>query len=195
MFSREEFIEMFDHKRLGTSPAAFDSKKLEWISNQYLKNVDIDELAVKATPHLVKAGYLEENPSSEKSEWVKKLIGLYHEQMSYAAEITKLATLFFEEDIEWDEDSLEILKGETVPQVLEAFSTQLKEVEPFEADEIKKAIKSVQKETGVKGKNLFMPIRVAVTGQQHGPQLNEAIELLGRNRSLEHIEKAKNQLS
>lgn len=195
LFSREEFIEMFDHKRLGTSPAAFDSKKLEWISNQYLKNVDLDELTLKAIPHLVKAGFLEETPSPEKSEWVKKLIGLYHEQMSYAAEITQLATLFFEEDIEWDEESREILKGETVPQVLEAFSAQLKEVEPFEADEIKKAIKNVQKETGVKGKNLFMPIRVAVTGQQHGPQLNEAIELLGRERSLEHLEKAKKHLS
>lgn len=194
LFSREEFIEMFDHKRLGTSPAAFDAKKLEWISNQYLKNIDLDELTLKAVPHLVKAGYLEESPSPEKSEWVKKLVGLYHEQMSYAAEITELATLFFEEDIEWDEDSKEVLKGETVPQVLEAFTAQLKEVEPFEADEIKKAIKAVQKETGVKGKNLFMPIRVAATGQQHGPQLNDAIELLGRERSLEHLEKAKKQI-
>ncbi|MEC6749100.1 glutamate--tRNA ligase [Marinilactibacillus sp. XAAS-LB27] len=194
LFSRQEFIDMFDHKRLGTSPAAFDSKKLEWISNQYFKQEDLDEVTLKAVPHLVKAGYLEENPTPEKSEWVKKLIGLYHEQMSYAAEITQLATLFFEEDIEWDEASKEVLQGEGVSQVLESFVNQLKEVEPFEADEIKKAIKAVQKETGIKGKNLFMPIRVAATGQQHGPQLNDAIELLGRDRSIEHVEKAKSLL-
>ncbi|MCC5890100.1 MAG: glutamate--tRNA ligase [Alkalibacterium sp.] len=191
LFSKQEFIDMFDHKRLGTSPAAFDSKKLEWISNQYLKNMDLDELTLKAVPHLVKAGYAEENPTPEQSEWIKKLISLYQEQMSYAAEITQLATLFFEDSLEFSDEEKEVLAGETVPQVLDAFANQLKEVEPFEADEIKKSIKAVQKETGVKGKNLFMPIRVAVTGQQHGPQLNDAIELLGREKALANLDKAK----
>lgn len=191
LFSKQEFIDMFDHKRLGTSPAAFDDKKLEWISNQYMKNMDLDELTLKAVPHLVKAGYAVENPTPEQSEWMKKLISLYQEQMSYAAEITNLATLFFEESMEFSDEEKEILSGETVPQVLDAFANQLKEVEPFEADAIKKSIKAVQKETGVKGKNLFMPIRVAVTGQQHGPQLNDAIELLGRDKALANLEKAK----
>ncbi|GAB2480067.1 glutamate--tRNA ligase [Alkalibacterium psychrotolerans] len=191
LFSKQEFIDMFDHKRLGTSPAAFDDKKLEWISNQYVKNMDLDELTLKAVPHLVKAGYASENPTPEQSEWVKKLVSLYQEQMSYAAEITKLATLFFEDSLEFSDEEKEILNGETVPQVLDAFASQLKEVEPFEAAAIKKSIKAVQKETGVKGKNLFMPIRVAVTGQQHGPQLNDAIELLGRDKALANLEKAK----
>lgn len=191
LFTKDQFIEMFDHKRLGTSPAAFDPKKLEWISNQYLKEMDLGELTIKAIPHLVQAGYVEENPSEERSEWIKRLIGLYQEQMSYAAEITSLAKLFFEDSLEFSEEELAILKGESVLSVLDAFSAQIKEVEPFEADSVKKAIKGVQKETGIKGKNLFMPIRVAVTGQQHGPQLNDAIELLGREKVLSNLEKAK----
>lgn len=191
LFTKDQFIEMFDHKRLGTSPAAFDPKKLEWISNQYLKEMDLGELTIKAIPHLVQAGYVEENPSEERSEWIKRLIGLYQEQMSYAAEITSLAKLFFEDSLEFSEEELAILKGESVLSVLDAFSAQIKEVEPFEADSVKKAIKAVQKETGIKGKNLFMPIRVAVTGQQHGPQLNDAIELLGREKVLSNLEKAK----
>lgn len=191
LFTKDQFIDMFDHNRLGTSPAAFDPKKLEWISNQYLKEMDLGELTLKAVPHLVKAGYIEANPSEEKGEWIKRLVGLYQEQMSYAAEITSLAKLFFEDSLEFSEKELAVLKGESVPVVLDAFSNQIKEVEPFEADEIKKTIKAVQKETGIKGKNLFMPIRVAVTGQQHGPQLNDAIELLGREKVLANLEKAK----
>lgn len=192
IFSKEEFIEMFDYKRLGTSPAAFDSKKLEWISNQYLKNMPIGDLTVKAVPHLVKAGYLSESPSEEESQWLEKLISLYQEQMSYAAEITDLATLFFEEEIAFDEGAQEVLAGETVPTVLNTFAEKLAEVEPWESSVIfKEAVKAVQKETGVKGKNLFMPIRVATTGQQHGPQLPDAIELLGREKALANIEKAK----
>ncbi|MCC5895454.1 MAG: glutamate--tRNA ligase [Alkalibacterium sp.] len=195
LFTKDQFVDMFDHKRLGTSPAAFDPKKLEWISNQYLKEMDLGELTLKAIPHLVKAGYVEENPSEEKGEWIKRLVGLYQEQMSYAAEITSLATLFFEDSLEFSEEELAVLKGESVPVVLEAFTAQIKEVTPFEADEIKKTIKAVQKETGVKGKNLFMPIRAAVTGQLHGPQLNDAIELLGREKVLANLEKAKQAIN
>lgn len=192
IFSKEEFIEIFDHKRLGTSPAAFDTKKLEWISNQYMKNMDLEELTLKAVPHLVKSGYVSATPSEEESEWVRKLVSLYQEQMSYAAEITELATLFFEDDITFDEGAQEVLAGETVPTVLDTFAQKLAEVTPWESSVIfKEGVKAVQKETGVKGKNLFMPIRVATTGQQHGPQLPDAIELLGREKALANIEKAK----
>ncbi|GAA0360917.1 glutamate--tRNA ligase [Alkalibacterium iburiense] len=191
IFSKKEFVDMFDYKRLGTSPAAFDSKKLEWISNQYMKEMDVNELTLKALPHLVQAGYVEENPSPEKGEWIKKIVALYQDQMSYAAELPQLATLFFEDSIEWTEEAKDILKGETVPTVIEAFEKQLQEIDLFEASVIKKAVKAVQKETGVKGKNLFMPIRVATTGQQHGPQLNDAIELLGKEKALRNISKAK----
>jgi nondiscriminating glutamyl-tRNA synthetase len=192
IFSKEEFIEMFDYTRLGTSPAAFDSKKLEWISNQYMKEIDIEELTLKAVPHLVSAGYLSESPSEEESAWVRKLVSLYQEQMSYAAQITELATLFFEDEITFDEGAKEVLSGETVPTVLDTFAEKLATIEPWESSVIfKEGVKAVQKETGVKGKNLFMPIRVATTGQQHGPQLPDAIELLGREKALANIEKAK----
>lgn len=191
LFTQEEFVKMFDYKRLGTSPAAFDSKKLEWISNQYMKEVDVDELTLKALPHLVQAGYVEENPTSEKGEWIKKLVALYQDQMHYAAELSKLARLFFEDSLEWSDAAKDVLQGETVPTVIDAFERQLQELDVFEASVIQKAVKAVQKETGVKGKNLFMPIRVATTGQQHGPQLNDAIELLGKEKALNNIAKAK----
>ena len=59
----------------------------------------------------------------------------------------------------------------------------------FDVPSIKAAIKAVQKETGVKGKNLFMPIRIAVSGQMHGPELGETIELLGKEKALDHLNK------
>lgn len=66
----------------------------------------------------------------------------------------------------------------------------LDEIETFDVASIKAGIKTVQKETGIKGKNLFMPIRVAVTGQSHGPELGETIELLGRAKAKAHLEAA-----
>lgn len=188
IYSKEELIAMYDPSRLGKSPAAFDAKKLSWISNLYLKEEDLDDLTAQALPHLIEAGYVEADPTPEKKEWVKKLVSLYQEQMNYAAEIVSLTPLFFEEGFDLDQQERDILTSETVPVVLEAFKEKLEQVEPFTATEIQAAVKAVQKETGIKGKNLFMPIRIAVSGEMHGPQLNDTIELLGREKALQHID-------
>lgn len=133
---------------------------------------------------------MSENPSEEELEHYKKLTSLYQDQMSYAAQLPEVAGLFFDQEIEWTEDEREVLAGETVPEVLHAFKAELNALESFEAGEISKAIKAVQKETGVKGKNLFMPIRVATTAQKHGPQLGDAIELLGKEKVVSHLDEA-----
>jgi nondiscriminating glutamyl-tRNA synthetase len=190
IFDKESFIKMFNPDRLSKSPAAFDPKKLDWINNQYVKQTDIETVTKLAMPHLIKAGYVEENLSAEKEEWVKRVIELYHDQMSYGAEITNLASLFFTETPELDEAAKDILSGETVLEVLKAFDKVMTDLETFDAASIKAGIKSIQKETGIKGKNLFMPIRVAVTGQAHGPELPETIELLGREKTKAHLQTA-----
>lgn len=190
IFSKKEFIEIFDHKRLGTSPAAFDAAKLNWISNEYMKKMDLDDLVELVLTKLKEKDIVSEDLSEEEFEHYKKLTSLYQEQMSYAAQLPEVAGLFFDEEIEWSEDELKILSGETVPEVLEALKVELAEIEEFKASEISAAIQAVSKETGVKGKNLFMPIRVATTGKKGGPQLGDAVELLGKELVLEHIDEA-----
>ncbi|MEC5272615.1 glutamate--tRNA ligase [Caldifermentibacillus hisashii] len=180
IFSKEELIEIFDPGRLSKSPAVFDRQKLIWMNNQYMKKLPVEKVVQLALPHLVNAGRVPENPSPEQLEMVNKLVALYQEQMSYGAEIVSLSELFFKEEISYDETGKAILSEEQVPEVLRAFLQELEDLEPFEAAEIKAAIKRVQKATGQKGKKLFMPIRVAVTGQEHGPELPNTIELLGK---------------
>ncbi|MEC5269227.1 glutamate--tRNA ligase [Heyndrickxia coagulans] len=190
IFSREEFIQIFDPERLSKSPALFDRQKLAWMNNQYMKKLDLDKVVELALPHLVKAGLVPENRTPEEDQWVRKLISLYQEQMSYGAEIVELSKpLFFTDEITYDDEAKAILSEEHVPEVLRAFLEELDRIEPFEAGEIKKGIKAVQKATGQKGKKLFMPIRVAVSGQTHGPELQSLIELLGREKVKKRLER------
>ncbi|MED4313009.1 glutamate--tRNA ligase [Heyndrickxia coagulans] len=190
IFSREEFIQIFDPERLSKSPALFDRQKLAWMNNQYMKKLDLDKVVELALPHLVKAGLVPENRTPEEEQWVRKLISLYQEQMSYGAEIVELSKpLFFTDEITYDDEAKAILSEEHVPEVLRAFLEELDRIEPFEAGEIKKGIKAVQKATGQKGKKLFMPIRVAVSGQTHGPELQSLIELLGREKVKKRLER------
>ena len=190
IFSKEEFIKIFDEKRLSKSPAFFDKKKLEWINNQYMKEKDSETVFEMTIPHMVKAGLLPESPSEAELSWARDLVALYQEQMSYAGEIVPLSELFFREHLDFSDEAKEVLNGEQVPTVMTELIKQFESLEPFdEPAEIKKSIKAVQKETGVKGKQLFMPIRVAVNGQTHGPELPNTIALLGRDKVLSRLKR------
>ena len=111
--------------------------------------------------------------------------------MKSVDEIVPLTDLFFSDFPELTEAEKEVMASETVPTVLEAFKTKLEAMsdDEFVAENIFPQIKAVQKETGIKGKNLFMPIRIAVSGEMHGPELPDTIYLLGREKSIQHIEK------
>ena len=182
LFTKDEFISIFDADRLSKSPALFDKQKLTWMNNQYMKKVETERVLELALPHLVKSGLVSENMTDEERQWVYKLVELYQEQMSFGAEIVELSGLFFKDELVYDEEAKEILADETVPEVLSAFLSEVNNLPEFTDTEIKAAIKRVQKETGHKGKKLFMPIRVAVTGQAHGPDLPKAIALLGHEK-------------
>ena len=189
LYSRSEFIEIFDANRLSKSPALFDKQKLTWMNNQYMKKIEVDRVLELALPHLIKAGRLSANLTDEEHQWARSLAALLQEKMSFGAEIVELSDMFFKDEAEYEEDAKEILSGEQVPEVLKAFSHELGQLDSFLADGIKAAMKAVQKSTGQKGKNLFMPIRAAVTGQTHGPDLPQSIELLGKQKVQKRIHK------
>ena len=182
IFTKEEFINIFDADRLSKSPALFDTQKLTWVNNQYLKKLDLDTVVALSLPHLVKAGRVDENASEEDLKWVKEVVALYQDQMSFGAEIVELSSMFFTDEFEVEAEAKEVLADADVPQVLSAFLEEIEKMESFDAANIKASIKAVQKSTGQKGKKLFMPIRAAATGQTHGPELPNTIELLGKDK-------------
>ncbi|WP_226530313.1 glutamate--tRNA ligase [Metabacillus niabensis] len=187
VFTKDQLIEIFDANRLSKSPAVFDTQKLAWMNNQYIKQLEVEKLIPLALPHLVKAGKVPEDMSSEEKERTNQLIALYQDQLNYGAEIVQLTELFFKEEISYDEEAKQVLEGEQVPEVLKAFQHEIKHADDFTAETIKGLIKAVQKTSGQKGKNLFMPIRVATTGQTHGPDLPKSIAVLGKDTVLTRI--------
>ena len=190
IFTREEFVKIFDEKRLSKSPAFFDNNKLTWINNQYIKAQPLERIVNLALPFFVKEGVATQEEVDNNRSWFEKLISLYQPQMSYGAEIVELTKQFFVEEIKFDEEELEILKQDTTVAVFEDFLEKLEVAGDFTSENIKTLIKTIQKDTGVKGKNLFMPIRIASTGSMHGPELNTSLELLGRDRVVARVKAA-----
>lgn len=187
IYSREELIKIFNPDRLSKSPAVFDQNKLAHLNNTYIKNADTDRITELAIPHLQRASRLPAELDEEQKAWTRKLVALYQEQMTAASDIVDLSEVFFRTHLEIDQEALPVLAEEQVPTVLSALLAKIEASEEYTASHIAALIKEVQKETGVKGKQLFMPIRVALTGQMHGRDLNETIFLLGRGRVIERL--------
>lgn len=188
IFTKEQLIDIFDPQRLSTSAAIFDSKKLEWMNGEYIKKANVETVIELTLPHLIEAGKISKDADEETLRWIKEVIALYQEQLRYGAEIVELTDLFFKTDIHYDEAAQEVLAEEQVVEVLQVFTDKLIHLDDFTADHIKEQIKATQKETKHRGKKLFMPIRVATTGQTHGPELPKAIELLGKDVVLARLD-------
>lgn len=195
IFNKREFIKQFDPARLSKSPAAFDQKKLEWINNQYIKKADRDTLLDLALNNLQEAGLVDEHPTPEKMEWVRQLVNIYSVQMSYTKQIVDMAKIFFEEAKDLSDEEIEEIKNDDGRGVIEEFKKQLDLIPRFTSVQIMNAIQATRKATGIKGRKLFMPIRIATTRSMVGPGIGEAMELLGKERVLEHIDLTLKQMT
>lgn len=210
IFSKEEIIAKFSFERVNKAGSIFDQKKLAWMNNHYFKQADIERIDLLCIPQLQRAGRLPERLDDERRAWARELAALHQDKMNCASDIVPLTEMFFRDEVEMeDEEAGAVLAEASAPVVLRAFRSKVAAMggesrgggasdggpsvgaaSAFTVEGIKAAIKAVQAETGVKGKGLFMPIRVALTGRMHGPDLNATVWLLGRDRVLRRLAEA-----
>lgn len=174
IFSKEDFIKIFDVQRLSKSPSMFDQDKLKWINHEYIKNLSFEEYKALCLPFLQAAFPVDKYDP----EWIDSLLELYSKQVAYGQEIVELTAHFFNPTPKLDQEAIDFLASFDSKPVIESFNLAFNGLETINVDTIKQTIKDVQNETGVKGKNLFMTIRIATTGQMHGPELANSIVLL-----------------
>ena len=187
IFTRKQLIKIFDPKRLSRSPASFDAKKLEWVNNQYVKNAHMDRIANESIKQLIKAKRLPENPDNKTVAWARELTSLFKQQMSYMAQIVDLSNIFFNDPPVLDEACKKELADENAALVLHEFLDRIQKMPLFDAGEIQNTIYAIQAATGVRGRKLYMPIRIGTTRKTQGPELAAAIELLGRDKAIAHL--------
>ncbi len=184
IFSKEELIKLFDANRLSKSSAKFDVAKLTWINNMYMKSLDEDKYIELVHP------FLKEEYNIDLDKRVEKILMLYKNQISYGKEIVEVSTLFFKDfEISLEgKEFLETLEAGKVEEIKKIITNKISEKEfELSAENVKELINLVKEETGLKGKNLFMPIRILTTGQMHGPELSDTLEILGKDNLLKNL--------
>lgn len=177
IFSHQALIDQFSEERLSKSPSMFDPVKLKWINNRYIKALSFDQFKALTLPFLAKNYDL----GLKNEEWVDTLLHLFQEQCSFGQEIVQLTAMFFEEDFALENDEAKaIFDLPTTQLVSQAFVEHRPQQWSIEA--IKESINKVKNSTGIKGKPLFMGLRVVASGKVHGPDLASTLYLLGENR-------------
>jgi nondiscriminating glutamyl-tRNA synthetase len=195
-FTLAELTEIFSLERVSKSPAVFDLNKLKWINAHYLKLASRERIAQLALPHLRQAGvFTEEELIVTQEQWLLDFIATVIGHLSCVAEIVDYVHYVCGESVrEIDEEARQVLLGEQVPAVLDLFQQKLGQTEELSAESAKKVLKHITKELKVGGKQVFMPLRVALTGQMHGPELNNIIALLGKENVLKRLEESRSRM-
>lgn len=181
ILSPKEIIDSFDPNRLSKSPAMFDREKLAYINSRYIKMLKVEELAELAKSYFVNA-----NIEIESDQWLYSIVSLLQDRLTNIAEIVDLYHAFFHDDFRLTDEVIEVLREFNSLPILKIFQQHLSNND-FEAETLEQAIKQTGIDAAVKGKPLFMSIRIATTSEMHGPSLPASLALLGKERVLERI--------
>ena len=187
IFSMEELIKEFDENRLSKSPSMFDKSKLTWVNNRYIKALSYEELYNLVYP------FLNEKYDLSKYDEVKlkEIISSFHEEMSYGKQIIDLAKVYFEApDLSnLDEEASVIFNDESVNNTLKVFKEEIMKTEQIAKEDVKGIVKNTQTISNAKGKMLYMPLRIALTGEMHGPDFSSLVYLLGKEEIIDRLNK------
>ena len=176
LYSIDELIKEFSISRIQKSGAIFDVKKLNWMNNYYIKKLspkDIIKLSQKFIP--------------SKMEINEKMIKLIFEKIERLVDIPKELEFLFNYKLE-KEECTDIIKSDSSKKIIKAILLLINQENILTAKEFKQVVSKIQDSTGIKGKNLWMPIRIALTGQLHGPDIGSIVDILGKNEIIRRIQ-------
>lgn len=189
VFSLEEIKNQFSLDRVAKNPAVFDLDKLNWLNGHYIRQSDLERITDLAIPFLRQGGYVSGEVTPEKYQWLKMLVSAVRNYLSHLSGITEHMELFFADTLDpADEEAWEVIRQEQVPVVLNALREKVGQAAGLDESAAKAMLKSLGKELGLGGKKIYMPLRVALTGKTHGPELFQVIPVLGRDKTVRRLE-------
>jgi nondiscriminating glutamyl-tRNA synthetase len=186
--SLDEIIDMFSLERAGKSGAIFDESKLKWLNAMYIRDCDVETLIELLTPFLKKAGY---DPDLLDHTWLHQVVDAVKDNIVTLNEISGYIDMFVDEKYHVSREAAEILRGNTVAEILKALHEVLTQSEISRKNFYSTLIHSVREKTGLKAKSILMPLRAAVTGRTSGPELEKIFSILGKESILKRLEQAR----
>jgi len=183
ILSADRLIREFDFSRMSKSGAIFNVEKLNWMNGWYIRHTDLDRLTELVMPYLAKAGF-----PTEDRPYIRRIVDLIRDHLEYLEQIVSYAKIFFQDQVSLPNNLKEVVQADESQKVFQRFLHDLPHFEEWTAENFGRWAKEVQNQMGIRGKDFYRPLRIALTGQEHGPELPKIVELLGRERCKKFIE-------
>ncbi len=175
VFSLPDLIESFSIEKAGRSSVVFDQQKLMWLNQQHLRLLAPGRQIEAMLPFLEEAGC---RVSDHPRDWLEKFAGLIAENIQRLQDIHIFAPIFFRPMVDYAPSVQELLRDEKVRGIIGAVHARLRASPPSGEEGIADAMRRVQRDLGLTQKEFSMPVRLAVTGMDHGPELDRILPLL-----------------
>ena len=179
IYSMAELVENFSLDGIGKAGAIFDIEKLKWMNQQYIKQKTPEELYRLVLPHLPNSAR-----EIDESTMVRILDVIKDSMVLLTDAADKLPLFICENPKLLDSELLARVGSDSAQKVLRAFIAEADREEELNSRNFGKIMRRVQKETGVKGKELYGPMRIAITLMEQGPDLSSVVEIFGREKCL-----------
>jgi nondiscriminating glutamyl-tRNA synthetase len=180
IMSVDEIKNQFDLTRVLKSPAIFDSVKLDWMNRNYINNADSASLVDLSKDYFIEAGLVPAKLDSQTQSWLAQVIDLMKTHVDHLDQLPREAIIvygFESESPEIDADAREALSMPEGKTVAQEYMRQVMEKETLLPESHREIVGQVKANTRQKGRNLFHPIRAALTGHGSGPELEKLIPL------------------
>ena len=194
IFSRDEAIAAFDLADVSRNPAVFDPDKLAWMNGEYIRAMDPSEFRSAARPYVESAVG---RPLGD-AEWATfdAVAELVQERTRLLPEAGGQVVFLFEEFEEYDRAAWDkVMAKDGVPGILKSAHERLTSVETWSATAIEAVLREMLEEMGLGAAKGLQPLRVAVTGSSVSPPLFESMAALGKEKTLERLERAQRELA
>ncbi len=175
--SIQEIIEMFSLNKAGKSGAIFDENKLSWLNAVYIRNDSVEKLTERLIPFIKKAGY---DVEVFDHSLLRQIVEAVKDNLVTLSDIGNYLDIFLDEKFHISDEAVDLLKGKTAPGVIRALYDALNHHDISDEKLYDDLIKRVREKTGLKARDLFMPVRAAITGRVSGPELRKIFSILGR---------------
>ena len=185
MMSTDELVASFSLERAAKAAAVFDTAKLDWMNGHYLRTMDLDELLRLSLPYFRETGL--KDVGEEK---LRKILLAVKDGLAKLGDLRYHVAMFERETPELEPEAAALLSQSSARQVVTVAASLLERSSVGSQEEAKAWLTLVGKETGRKGKDLYMPVRAALTGNLHGPELPLVIDILGRESCLKRLNHA-----
>lgn len=187
-FTLEELTDVFSIERINKSAAKFDTDKLTWLNGQHLRSLPAEKIAADIKPLLQARGFLPTQTDDTLTRWTVELADAFSSGASTLRELVEDTKLVFDYSPAGalnDPEAAEIVSTDQAKSILTCFLDDAERSEAIDVERYKDLAKAVSKRTGARGRELFHPLRVAITGKSSGPELQLLIPLLEKGKSLE----------